>query len=363
MNTLDSAAMLREEGFDSVLVCGPQTGPEGDLLEEARARGIEPIVIPHLVREVSPRRDALALVELTRLLRRLRPSVVHTHTSKAGALGRIAARLAGVRVVVHTPHGHVFHGYFGRFGSALVVACERALAPLADALVELTDRSRREHLLKGIGRPERFFVIPSGVDSKRFDPQIYPVAEARKRLGLTAGAFVLGCFARLVPVKGVGVLLEAVRGEEGAVLLVAGDGPLRGELEEKARRLGVDARFLGLRRDVPWLMAACDVVVVPSLNEGMGRAAVEAALMGLPVVASRVSGLAEVVEHERTGLLVAPGDARALAEAIGRLRGDADLRARLGAAARERALGRYTVEAAVGALRRLYERLLETGGD
>jgi len=366
MNTIDSASLLRDELFDSVLICGSETGPEGDLFDEAAARGVAPVVVPHLIRQICPVCDALALVELVRLMRRLRPSIVHTHTSKAGVLGRVAARLARVPVVVHTPHGHVFDGYFGRVGSALVVACERAVAPLADALVELTERSRYEHLARGIGKADRFYVVPSGVDSSRFNPDIYPVAAARQGLKLPAEAFVVGCFARLVPVKGVDVLLEAagrLRQGGNVTLLLVGDGPLRAELTARAGSLGVDARFLGLREDVPELMAACDVVAVPSRNEGMGRAAVEAALMGLPVVASRVSGLSEVVEDGVTGLLVAPEDADGLARGLERLMLDGGKRRRLGEAARGRALSRYTVETGMKALRELYTGLLNVGGD
>lgn len=355
-NTLITVRRLRDLGYEVGLAAGPETGAEGALPVPPGIRFHE---IPTLVREIRPVADVRALWDLYRVMRDGSYDVVHTHTSKAGVLGRIAARWANVPLVVHTPHGHVYHGYAGWSGSRLFAWIERWLAGWTDVLVALTESEMREHLTERVGKPDQWRVIPSGVDLAAYRGTS---SMSRAEVGLPLEGFVVGCVARLVPVKGVGDLIRAVallkRDGEPVYLAVVGDGPMRGELEALAEDLGVGAQvgFLGLRRDVEQLLPLFDAMVLPSYNEGMGRVLVEAQAGGVPVVGTRVGGIVDVVRDGETGLLVPPGAPQALAAAIARLRSDASLRQRMAAAARQFADERFSAERMLRELCEVYER-------
>ena len=328
-------------------------------------RTVEMIEIAELVRNLSPLRDLLAFLKIYRRLRRGRFDLVHTHSSKAGILGRVAARLAGVPRIVHTPHGHVFTGYFGKTLTALFIRLERWAATFTDRIIGLTDQEIRDHLERKIGEPRQFVSIPSGVDIGRFGSR--PVA-SRPRVGASWGlpdrAFLIGSVGRLEPVKGHVYLLEAFVSLASRFpllyLALVGEGELAHALRAFAQRSGLSDRvfFLGWREDTPSLLAAFDLFVHPSLNEGMGRALVEAMAAGLPIVACRAGGIAEVLAEGEAGLLVEAGTAPALAQGIETLLRDPALRARLGSAARERAR-RYSVEAMLEKIEALYRELFE----
>ncbi|MDR7415104.1 MAG: glycosyltransferase family 4 protein [Armatimonadota bacterium] len=365
-NTLLTVRSLDRNRYELTLASGPSLGPEGSLESEV-PEDVVFVRIPELTRSPHPLKDPVALGKLYRLMRQGRYHLVHTHTTKAGILGRIAARWAGAPVVVHTPHGHAFHGYLGPLGSKALRRVEAALARWTDAIVCLTEAERADHLRLGVGRPEQLEVIHSGVDLSRFCPPAVNPGAKRQELGLPDRARIIGCVARLVPVKGVQVLLEAVprireRVPEAVVVFV-GDGELRPQLERRARELGVDGavRFLGLRRDVAEIVPLFEVAVQPSLNEGMGKAAVEAMAAGKPVVASAVSGLVDVVRPDRNGVLVPPGDPEALARAVTDLFLHPERMREFGRAARQDAEV-YGVEAMVDRLEALYERLLRAKG-
>jgi glycosyltransferase involved in cell wall biosynthesis len=312
-------------------------------LASARARGCRLVDIPTLGREAAPWRDLAAVRDLVRLMRREAPTIVHTHTSKAGFVGRLAARLAGVPAVVHQPHGHIFHGYYGPMRTRMYVELERLAARWADRLLMLTERGTAEHLARGIGRPGQFAVVPSGVPVRTFRASAPGRETARAALGLPRDAFVVAVLGRLVPIKGFDLVLEALPALVAAMptarLLVIGDGPLRADFERRADTLGMSPRLTmtGARTDVPALLAAADVLAAPSRNEGMGRAIVEAMALGLPVVGSRVGGIPAVIVDGESGRLVEPGNAAALAGALIELALDERLRAKLGEAAVERA--------------------------
>jgi glycosyltransferase involved in cell wall biosynthesis len=359
-NTLATVAGLRARGHEVVLVTGPTGGPEGSLLDVAARLGISPLLLPELVREVHPARDAVALARLYRLMRRGGFDVVHTHTSKAGVLGRIAARIARVPAVVHTPHGHILDGYFGPLATASFVVLERACARLADAMIAISEACRRDHLERGIGTPERFVTIPSGIPPAPASDR----ASARRLLRAAEDDLLVACVGRLAPVKGQHVLLEAfgrvAPRHPGVRLLLVGDGPARAELEEQRLRLGLDGRvgFLGLRADAAELFAGFDLYVQPSLNEGMCRSLAQALDAGLPVVAADAPGPVDLLGDE-AGVLVPAGDVAALAAALERLLGDEALRGRLSKAARERAAALTREDEMVAAIERLYRALIE----
>jgi glycosyltransferase involved in cell wall biosynthesis len=362
-NTLLTGAGLQARGYRVTILAGPATGPEASRAG-AEAAGVRFVRVPALRRPIRPWHDARALWSLWRHLRRERYDLVHTHSAKAGILGRMAARLARAPVVVHTPHGSVYRGYGGRLASGAFVRLERGAAGLADRLIGLTPGEVAEHVAHGVGSRDRWVTIPSGIDLDRFRRPPAP-AEARRALGVPLEAPVVGTVGRLEPVKGQRVLLDAVarlRGEE-CLVLVVGDGPERAAVEAQAARLGLGARarFLGWRPDVPLVLAAMDVFALPSENEGMGRALVEAMAAGLPAVASLIGGVPALVADGVTGLLVPPGDAGALARALERLLSDPPLRRRLGQAAREAVAG-HDARQMVEQIDALYRELLAARG-
>jgi glycosyltransferase involved in cell wall biosynthesis len=312
------------------------------------------VEIRELRRPVSPLADCRALLRLRQEIRQLRPDLVHTHSSKAGFLGRLAARAEGVRRIVHTPHGHVFHGYFSAPLTRTFALLERIAGPWTDRIITLSDEEARDHLRRGIGRAGQFVTIPSGVD-------LGPVVSAPPTRLVPDGPVVCAV-ARLVPVKGLHHLIEAapavLRHCPAARFLLVGDGERRSALEAQARARGLQDRvvFTGYREDVPSIMAGTDLVVLPSINEGMGRVLVMAMALGKPIVATRIGGVAELLGDGEAGLLVPPRDPAALAEAITSLLRDPQRERSLGEAGRRRA-PRYSAEAMLTALAKLYREV------
>jgi glycosyltransferase involved in cell wall biosynthesis len=364
-NTLASMAALAGAGYDGPLAVGLAESDRASA-EDARRRGVTLVDVSGLGREVGPR-DLVALAQLVALVRRLRPAIVHTHTSKAGFVGRLAARLARVPAVIHQPHGHIFYGYYGAGRTALYVGLERVAARWTDRIVTLTDRGTDEHLARGIGRRTQYRTVPSGVPTAELRARAPGRAEARRALGLPADAFVVGALGRLVPVKGFDVLVAALPAVAAAVpsarVLLVGDGPERAALQAQAAACGVGRRLhvTGATAEIARALAACDVLAAPSRNEGMGRALVEAMALGVPVVAAAVGGIPAVVGDGEGGRLVPAGDAAALAAALVELGVDHGLRAKLAAAAPARAEA-FSAEAAAAALRAVYDEVARERG-
>lgn len=334
---------------------------------EAAARGVRFIALKPLVRRIAPLRDLQAFFALLRIFRRERPDVVHTHTSKAGMLGRAAARLCRVRHVVHTPHGHVFHGHFGRAASLLFLLLERAAQPLTDRLVALTEGEKRDYLDLSVARRGAVEVIPSGVELTRYAPFQGDRHAARRELGLDPEARLIGFAGWLSPVKGVRELLEAMpavwREFPACGLVFLGRGELEEELRARSARIDGKGRvrFLGWREDVHRILPLLDLFVLPSRNEGMGRVLVEAMACGVPVVAAAVCGIPDLVQDGRTGILFPAGDVEALAGGIRRLLRDRDLAAGLAACGLAHCR-RYDLAVTVDKLRRLYSGLAPRPG-
>jgi glycosyltransferase involved in cell wall biosynthesis len=343
--TLLQAIGAARRGHHVTVASGPTERPAPLVETAGRESRLRLVTIASLGRAVRPVRDGAALMAIARLIRAGRFDVIHTHTSKAGALGRIAAALLGRRrSVVHQPHGHLFYGYYGPLGSALVRAAERLLAPLTALHVTLSRRGAEEHLALGVGRPARFRVLRSGIVLGPLRRAPARREACRRRLGFDPDDFVVGCLGRLEPVKGpvdlLAGFLSAARGRPRLRLFLAGDGPLRESLARAAREAGLSDRVTvaGAWLSPAEVLPALDLFVLPSRNEGMGRALVEAMACRLPVVACAVGGIPEVLEEGRDGLLVPPADPEALALAIGRAADDAPARLELARRARARAV-------------------------
>lgn len=356
---------LRARGYETVLIAGREGPREGNLHDLAAEKGVEPLILPELGREVRPLRDCAALVKLVRLLRRLRPQIVHTHTAKAGALGRIAAKLAGVPIIVHTFHGHVLHGYFSRRTTRFFLSIERCLAAASTKVLTVSEGQRQDLLRLRIGRPETVGVMPLGLELEGFLRSELRRGEIRRRLGVNAGALLVGIVARLAPIKDHTTFLEAAfdlrKSRLDVQFLIVGDGELRSALEQEASSLGLDgcAHFLGWQRELEPIYADLDLAVLSSLNEGTPVSLIEAMAAGLPVVATKVGGIPELVADGKTGLLVPPKDPMAMSRAMETLLGDPERRRQMGRLGREAVYPLYSDAALIDRMHGLYASLLQ----
>ncbi|MDX8408543.1 MAG: glycosyltransferase [Mariprofundales bacterium] len=356
INTLITATEQARAGHAVALLFGPSHESAMQANEVAavdeglglfRDAGGEERVLVRLQRSLGWA-DVAACWSIRQSLRAFAPDVVHTHTSKGGVLGRIAALGLGARVV-HTPHGHIFHGYFSSAKTRFFILLERLLAAITDVLIALTNAERDDHLALAIGRPAQWRVVPSGVDVERIQKRVEALRQQQD-----ARPWLAVCVGRLTPVKGMDRLLaawvEVVKLRPHARLTIVGDGELRGALEVQRERLGlIDAvHFAGWDDPLPWL-AAAERFVLLSRNEGMGRAVVEALAAGLPCVVANVCGLAELVDDE-VGAVVDGEDASAVARAL-----VADYGCEMEKKARVRS-ERYSVTAMIEGVQAAYER-------
>ncbi len=352
-NVLTTIRGLDRGRYRIALATGIPAPEEGSLIEEARGLDIDLHVVPELTREIHPIRDARALLGLYRLLRRGGYQVVHTHISKAGILGRLAAWWAGVPVIVHTCHGDVFDEYFGPLKSAILLAVERLTGRVTDRFVVVSRALGIRFRHYRIGRQKAFSFVPNGIWTAGFHRPA-----AADRTGNRVGTV-----AMLTPIKRLDLFLEVARRvlslrPETEFILVGG-GPDEDALRESARDLGTSVRFLGVRYDVPALLDTFDIFLLCSDYEGMPVTLIEAMVAGVPPIATSVGGVPEVMEEGRTGFLAAQGDVAGLAEAVVRLLDDDVLRRRVGSQAREEALRRFPAEEMIDRLDALYTDLLK----
>lgn len=295
------------------------TGSGGPLLDEARAHGVDVVVIPELVSPISPRQDVVALARIIAVLRERHVDVVHTHSAKAGALGRVAARRVGARRVVHTMHGFPFHAFQSPLTRATYVQIERSLSRLTDIYLAIGTGVAVEMIRRGLARPEQIRTIGPAVDPPTVITNAATRARARLLLGIRDDALVVGTVGRMDYQKAPEILIEAVsRLTSQAMLVWAGDGPLLDAARQQVAALGLQNRILllGDRADVPTILPAFDVFAMASRYEGLPCVIVEAQQSGIPVVATAVNGVPDVVIPGESGLLVPPGRADLLAGAL-----------------------------------------------
>jgi glycosyltransferase involved in cell wall biosynthesis len=362
-------AGLAERGYETTLVAGTLARGEDSMGFVAEELGVKVTRIEELHRDIEPLHDAIAVLRIARLIRRLRPQILHTHTAKAGAVGRLAALLAGDArppIVLHTFHGHVLRGYFDPVRSRAFRVLERWLARKSTALVAVSPEIRDDLVALGVAPRERFTVIRLGIElEKRVDGATPDDREeTRRQLGLAPDRFVVGWIGRMTSVKRTDDVLRAfqrlrARGVDAALCLV-GDGPDRPGVERAAHALGVmrDTLFLGFQEEVSSYYAAFDALVLPSANEGTPVSAIEALAAGRPVVATRVGGVPDVVRDGQDGFLVPARDVAALADRLAALAQDPALREQMGAAGRERVVSRYAVDRLLDEVDDLYRSLL-----
>jgi glycosyltransferase involved in cell wall biosynthesis len=360
---------LRDRGYDTTLVAGSLALGEESMAVVAERLDVPIVTIPELHREISPLLDLRAAYRLADLIREVRPQILHTHTAKAGTIGRLAARLlggAGPPIVVHTFHGHVLRGYFDPVRSTAFRLLERWLARRTTALIAVSPEVRDDLVSLGVAPREKFTVVRLGIelDERVGTDSDGPRADTRRALGIPADRFVVGWIGRMTAVKRTDDVLLAVRAlrERGVdtVLCMVGDGPDRDAVERRAHQLGIvrDSLFLGYQEEVASYYAAFDALILPSANEGTPVSAIEALAGGRPVVATRVGGVPDVVRDGVDGFLVGPGDVDAMAERLSALAADPPLRHRMGEAGRASVHERYSVERLLDDIDALYRRLL-----
>jgi glycosyltransferase involved in cell wall biosynthesis len=349
-------------GYRTTVALGAEAPWEGDMRALAARKGVRIVDVPGLGREIRPWLDARALLALYRMMRSLRPHIVHTHTAKAGVLGRLAARAAGVRHVVHTYHGHVLRGYFDAPRQAFFRAVERWLAGGTGVLVAVSASVAADLVALRVAPADRIRVIPLGLELQPLAGAL-PRGGLRREAGVPEGAPLVGIVGRLTAIKDVPSFLaaaERVRARvPGARFAVVGDGELRAELESRAAPIADAVRFHGWRHDMAAVYGDLDVVVNTSRNEGTPVALIEAMAAGRPVVATRVGGTPDLLGDGARGRLVPAGDVAAIADAIVEaIGGGPEVEARA-AAARAYVLAEHAVGRLVRDVDALYREMLE----
>lgn len=367
-NTLHTCiGQLHTPGMEVTLLCGPDDGPEGDLLGEARAAGVDVQMMKELIRPIRPVVDAVALARLTAFIRRGRYDVVHTHSSKAGILGRLAAVAARTPIIVHTQHGLVFGEHASRWQNILYTNLERACAPACHKMIDVSDQTRLGAIRAGVGTEAQHVTIYSGF---RIEPFLrvkdeLSGAEAKARFGLPPDSLVVGKVARLFHQKGHEYVIEAARTicakEPRARFLFIGEGILRKDYEARVRELGLADRFVfaGLLRPdaVPAAMQAMDVLVHTSHREGLARVIPQAQAVGKPVVSFALDGSLDAIEDGVSGFLTKPHDAGEVASRLLELLPDEPRRRAMGEAGRRFAEANFPVEVMVRRINEVYYQL------
>jgi glycosyltransferase involved in cell wall biosynthesis len=390
-NTLLTCQGLHQRGHDVTLITGPSYGPEGQLMDRARAAGFQIIELSCLRREINPFYDLPGYFELKKLIAKLKPDIVHTHSAKGGVLGRWAAyavRNASAKAccpavdtfnqarqdrcakprIVHTIHGLAFHPYLSAAKNKFYIAVERAAARRTDLFISVADAMTRQALVAGIGRPEQFVKVYSGLETELFltPPSADQSARLRDELDIPLGVLVIATVARLAELKGHEFIIAAAKKlaaeYQNAYWLFIGDGYLRKKIEQQIADAGLQSRFrltgLVAPDRVGPLLHASDILVHCSLREGLARALPQALLAAKPVISFDIDGAAEVVINNQTGLLIPPKNVDALITALRTLLSDSDLRLRLGLAGRELCQREFDHNLMVEKIERLYRTIL-----
>jgi glycosyltransferase involved in cell wall biosynthesis len=365
-NTLLSCEGQHDLGHEVTLITGPPLGPEGSLMERARGYGYRVEVLDAMRRAILPVKDVRTYRWLVRRFREMRADVVHTHSSKAGIIGRWAAHRAGVPAVIHTIHGLAFTASASRVVNGAYRWLERQTAPISTRIVCVADAMREQSLAARIGSPGQYVTVYSGMETAPFLSPPAPRDDVRRAYGIAADDVVVGTIARLFYLKGHDDLLDLApdlcRQFPRLCFMWVGDGLLRRQFEERIAKMGLTDRFIltGLvpPAKIPELCNAMDVLVHPSRREGLARALAQGGLAGVPVVTYDIDGNREGVLDGRSGLVLPPFDKGKLSGSLAVLLADADRRRRMGEAGRAFALARFDAKVMVGALEEVYREAL-----
>ncbi|HGE69618.1 TPA: glycosyltransferase family 1 protein [Candidatus Poribacteria bacterium] len=365
INSILLTSGLDKGRFESILVTGIIGEGEGDMSYLAEQYGVNPIIIPELGREISWKNDFTTLWKLIRFIKKEKPDIVHTHTAKAGTLGRISAILAGVPCKVHTFHGHVLHSYFGPIKTKFFIFVERILAKFTDKIIVISPLQFKElcYDIK-IAKPNKFAIIPLGFDLTQFLNAEIHKGELRRELNIPEDILLVGIVGRLTAIKNHVMFLKSAKKVSERIanvkFVIVGGGELESEMRELAISLEIQDKviFLGWRYDMPTIYADIDLVVLSSLNEGTPVTLIEAMASGKAVVSTAVGGVPDIVLDGQTGILVPSGDEEKFADAIVDLLEDAEKRKQFGKRGREFVSANYTKERLCADIEHLYLDLL-----
>ena len=365
-NTLISCEGQHDMGHEVTLITGPPLGPEGSLMERAMRHGYKVEVIGEMRRAILPLKDWRTYRRLIRRFRELKPDVVHTHSSKAGIIGRKAAHKAGVPAVIHTIHGLAFTASTSSLINGVYKWLEKRAAPISDRIVCVADAMRGQSLAAGIGRPEQYVTVYSGMETGPFLNPPAPREQVRRQYRIADDDIVVGTIARLFYLKGhedlLGLGPRLCEKFPKLKFMWVGDGLLRGEFERQIEKMGLKDRFVltGLvpPSRIPELCNAMDVLVHPSRREGLARALAQGGLAGVPVVTYDIDGNREGLIDGQSGFVIPPFDRAKLSERLEVLLGDAAIRRRMGERGREFALARFDSKVMVDQLEQVYRRTL-----
>ena len=356
--------------YEVTLMSGIDKGREGELLSMAREK-CRVVIVPEMGRSINPFSDLIAFWKIYRLIRKGRYHIVHTHSSKAGVLGRIAAWLAGTPIIVHTLHSLVFHDYQPWFINKSWRGIKKMCAPITDFFISVSEIIVQKAIKAGVAKPEKFRTIYSGMELDWFLKAEFDGKKVRREFGIPEDAPVVGKIARLFPLKGHDQLMDAapeiVKRVPNVRFFLIGDGILLEHLQRRAREYGILENFVfaGLidRERIPEMISAMDVVVHTSLREGLARVLPQALAMGKPCVSFDIDGAPEVVINDKTGYLVKAYDDRGLAEGISRILKNPEMRARMGENGRGHVDPKFRAETMVKEIAEVYEMLLEKYAD
>ncbi len=355
---------LDHRNYDLRLISGSTEFPSAKTIEFLKNFKHRVTIIPNLKRNVNAINDLLALIKLFFLFRREKFDIVHTHTAKAGALGRIAAHLCGIPVIIHTPHGHNFYGYFNPIFSKIVIAIERFLAHFTDKIIALTELEQRDYLRFKIATIQRISLIYPGLDLGKYAEEEKNTIQIKQDFNIGVGENVIGMIARLESIKGPEYFVEAAKEVaarlESVKFIVVGEGSLRKRLESRVKELELSDKFIfsGWSEDIPQILSILDILVLPSLNEAVGMVLIEAQAQGVPVVATDVGGIPEIIKDNETAVLVPPRDFKELAEAIISLLKDSKKREKMAVAGRDWVRDKFGTEEMMHKTTALYKELI-----
>jgi len=362
INTFLSMRGMDRGLFEVELACAPR----GRLIDLVRNHNMKVREFKNLVQPLHPVKDLTAVLDLTLFLRRKKYHIVHTHNSKAGFIGRLAARLAGVPVIIHTVHGFAFHDQEPFWRQALFRSMERAASHWCDKMIFISQPLIEWALKERVTVEDKVVKIYSGIELEQFRPVTEDEKiRTREKWGIGPGDAVIGVVSKLWGGKGHTVLIEAMKEIKKEVadarLVIVGEGCLYDRLYEQVNRLGLkdSVLFTGFQMDVSEIVSTFDVAVLPSFFEGMGRVLLEAMAMEKPVVASRVGGIPDLVRDGFNGLLTTPGDVQGLADAIIKILNDRELAVRMGVNCRKMTSNQFSAEAMVKSIKKVYSECLE----
>ncbi|MBN1871182.1 MAG: glycosyltransferase family 4 protein [Candidatus Omnitrophica bacterium] len=346
--------------YDITLICGPTENPSDRTKRFFESYKNKIITLRRLKRNINIYGDVRSLFDLYKIFKREHFDIVHTHTAKSGFTGRIAAKMAGVQVVIHTPHGNNFYGYLNSLWTPAVILLERFASRFSDKLIVLTNIERQDLIRYNICKSELIEIVHSGIEIENFSDLSVDPKEKRRIYGIDAECTLVGMVARLERVKGPHYFIEAAKiiNEElpDVKFLVTGDGSLKGELVDYSKKLNLDRKivFTGWTNDIPGVLSMLDLLVVPSLNEAVGRTILEAGVLSKAVVATSVGGIPDVIRDGETGILVPPEDPRKIAEAVVDLLRDNRKAREIGRNAREWVQGHYNVDTMIKEIHNQY---------